>query len=380
MAISTNKRESGKWEYRIRFTDRDSKRISKSHGGFKTKSEALVAGSELEKSLMYGANLAKRDQIVFSDYFDAWLDRYKYGKHAKITESRYKTISKIIHKYFGAKLLINITKDDFQDFMNEYAKGRQKETIQKNLGYIRDMVRHAIDDQIIRTNFTKDVDLGNAKSPGTQKMKYLEIENLQKLKDKTVENATLASTTRYAILTGIYTGMRYSEVLGLTWDDIDFDENQISINKSWDYAYTHNFKPTKNASSIRTIDIPLELTSILNRLKIEQSKRWIKIGYRDDKNLVFRNSKREIPGDSAVNKMLRSIQNECKIPKEQQITFHGLRHSHVSYLISKNVDIFYISKRLGHKNILITQKIYAHLLESTMKTEIDKTNAALAEL
>lgn len=380
MAISTNKRESGKWEYRIRFTDRNGNRISKSHGGFKTKSEAIVAGSELERSLMYGANIAERDKIVFAEYFDSWLDRYKYGKHAAITEARYKSISKVLHKYFGTQLLIKVTKDSFQDFINEYAPTREKETVKKNIGYIRSMVSHAIDAQIIRTDFTKDVDLGNAKDSGTKTIKYLEIENLQKVKNKALEKATLASTTRYAILTGIYSGMRYSEVLGLTWNDIDFDNNQITINKSWDYTYTHDFKPTKNKPSNRVIDIPLELVNILKQLKAEQSKRWMKIGYRDDKNLVFRNAKRQIPGDPAANKMLRTIQTECGIPEESQITFHGLRHSHVSYLISQNVDIFYISKRLGHKNILITQKVYAHLLESTVTKEVEKTNQALAQL
>ncbi len=52
----------------------------------------------------------------------------------------------------------------------------------------------------------------------------------------------------------------------------------------------------------------------------------------------------------------------------RRITVHGLRHSHVSLLISKKYDIFEVSKRIGHKSIKTTQDIYGHLFDEVQKT------------
>ncbi|MFT8416701.1 MAG: tyrosine-type recombinase/integrase, partial [Lacticaseibacillus paracasei] len=62
------------------------------------------------------------------------------------------------------------------------------------------------------------------------------------------------------------------------------------------------------------------------------------------------------------------------------ITFHGLRHSHVSYLISQGIDIYYISKRLGHSDITITMRVYGHLLDSQKRKEALKATAAMDRL
>ena len=73
---------------------------------------------------------------------------------------------------------------------------------------------------------------------------------------------------------------------------------------------------------------------------------------------------------NAVNKQLKQA---CNIHGIKQITSHALRHSHCSYLLSKGISIYYISKRLGHKNISVTTDVYSHLLEETYKEEVKKT-------
>ncbi|MGF2384008.1 tyrosine-type recombinase/integrase [Lentilactobacillus otakiensis] len=65
---------------------------------------------------------------------------------------------------------------------------------------------------------------------------------------------------------------------------------------------------------------------------------------------------------------------------EKEITFHGLRHTHASYLIAQEVSIPYISKRLGHKNTIVTQTVYAHLLQTSQSKEENKTVAIFDKL
>ena len=83
---------------------------------------------------------------------------------------------------------------------------------------------------------------------------------------------------------------------------------------------------------------------------------------------------------AATNKVLRKIESKCGIEESEQITFHGLRHTHTSLLISKGIDINYISKRLGHKNTIITRDTYAHLLDNLMLKESQKAIAALEDI
>ena len=73
--------------------------------------------------------------------------------------------------------------------------------------------------------------------------------------------------------------------------------------------------------------------------------------------------------NNAVNKRLKVYCNNLGI---KEITSHALRHTHCSYLLAKGISIYYISKRLGHKNISVTTEVYSHLLEETYKEEDEK--------
>ena len=95
--------------------------------------------------------------------------------------------------------------------------------------------------------------------------------------------------------------------------------------------YTHSFKPTKNKSSNRTI-------------KVNQTQFGT------------------IPTSNAVNKMLRQLLDELGIHRKN-FHFHSLRHSHVALLLAKGMEIYPISKRLGHSDIRTTMNTYAYLID-----------------
>ena len=77
----------------------------------------------------------------------------------------------------------------------------------------------------------------------------------------------------------------------------------------------------------------------------------------------------KIPTSNALNKCLHSVMKQAKINK-QGFHFHSLRHTHVAYLIGQGVDIYAISKRLGHSNVNITLSVYAYLVDE-YKTKND---------
>lgn len=357
------------WTYRIRYQDTDGKRKSLSKSGFRTRTEAYTVG--LENELKYKQiGLSDDENISFYDYYANWIKVYKIGKLDKTTESRYNAIGKFIKKNFKDDLLKQITKAQYQNALDEYAKKHVKHTVRRFNGIIRHCIKDALEDRVIYRDFTRDVVIQGAASKSSD-LKYLEKKESSKLKRYCKNNASMKSISYYEIFFGLLTGCRYGEVTGLTWGDINYSKKTISITKAFDYKYQSGFKNVKTPSSVRIITINNELIEILKKLHKEQTETFLRQGYRDDLNLVFRNNRHQIISDEAVNKSLKNALKSDDIKSKNIITFHGLRHTHASLLISDNIGIDYISKRLGHSNTSVTMNVYLHLLESKRKVEDD---------
>lgn len=355
------------WTYRIRYMDANGKRKSLSKSGFRTKSEAYTVGLEME--LKYKQiGLSTDENITFYDYYSNWIKVFKIGKLDKTTESRYNAIGKFIKDKFKDDLLKQITKAHYQEVLDEYAATHVKHTVRRFNGIVRHCIKDALEDRVIYRDFTRDVVIQGSESKSSD-LKYLEKNEASALKDYCIKNTTLKSISYYEILFGLMTGCRYGEITGLTWDDIDFKNKTIDINKAFDYKFQTGFKNVKTPSSVRIITINDELVTILKKLHKEQNETYLKQGYRDDLNLIFRNNRHQIVSDEAVNKTLRTILDSDHLNTKNIITFHGLRHTHASLLISDDIGIDYISKRLGHSNTSVTMNVYLHLLESKRKVE-----------
>lgn len=160
------------------------------------------------------------------------------------------------------------------------------------------------------------------------------------------------------LLTIIYTGMSPGKIRVLTWDGIDFHHLEIHITKSWDYDnnkiinYDSNEinKETKNKTSTRVIKVDQKPLDILKQLKVSNHQR------------LFIDDAVTIPTSNAVNKVLRKQLGKLGI-KKKGFHFHSLRHTHVALLLFKGVDLYSISKRLGHSNMSITANTYAYMLD-----------------
>ena len=143
--------------------------------------------------------------------------------------------------------------------------------------------------------------------------------------------------------------MRFAEVLGITKNDL-YQKNgicMVSINKTMDYKYTREFKTTKTTSSIRDISIDQKLYDELSKFAEKNN--------RSGEEAIF-----PIRFTSNVNRRLESL---CQKNAIETISFHGLRHTHGSFLLRQGVPMISVSKRLGHASTTITQDIYIHLME-----------------
>jgi integrase len=329
------------------YRDKDGKRHQKSAGCFKLKREANQAAIALEKKL--GAINVNLKDITLSEYFKRWFNLYKKSvAKSGSARNQYRIMENVIADYFKDTRLADIKRSDYQEFINWYGADHAYKSVSKLNGAIRAAVGYAIDDDIITKDFTHNVTVTYNRNRKVS-VEYLTNDELIKLKSAVVSKLNRYNTSRYMILTAIYTGMRKSEVQALTWKDIDFLHSTITISKSWDEK-KKAFKPTKTESSKRTIKVNRQLLNRLADLKANQSV------------MVFQNVLGTIPTSNALNKCLRSIMGSCGI-KKQGFHFHSLRHVHVAYLLGKGVDIYAISKRLGHSNITVTLNTYSYLID-----------------
>jgi len=242
---------------------------------------------------------------------------------------------------------------------------------------MRACLREAIAEGIIHRDPTFGAVVKGKKDPKNEEVKYLDFEEVKKLTKVIMENLQPRYISRYIILFALATGARFSEILGLTWDCVNFEEKTVTINKTWDYHYKQTFDNTKNYASKRTITIDEHTLSILKDLKLKQTELALKTGLRNEHNLVFVNSKFELVTNNAVNKTLRML---CKKAKIKEITCHSLRHTHASMLLYKGVNIKYVSRRLGHKDIVTTLQTYSHIMDEMEQKESRQVDITMKEL
>ncbi|HIX35589.1 MAG TPA: site-specific integrase [Candidatus Limosilactobacillus merdigallinarum] len=345
------------------FRTKDGKRHQKSAGCFKLKRQALAKADELEKELdQVNQDLA---DVSLADYYDRWFKLYKEQGLSRPTIARYLNIGHVLRHYFKDTRLRDIKRSDYQEFMNWYGANHAPVTVSKFNCAVRTCVNYAQDDDIVSKNFTNNVKPVSNKSR-KRKVEYLTMKEIQLLKSAVLDGINRYKVSRYMIYLAIYTGMRKGEIQALTWNDIDFMHHTITINKSWDDV-KKAFKPTKTVSSNRVIPVNSEVLNRLCDLKANHS------------TMIFRNRLGNIPTSTALNKCLRSIMSSAGIQK-QGFHFHSLRHVHVAYLLAKGVDIYGISKRLGHANVSITQSIYAYLIDEYQAKNNTEIINKLAEL
>lgn len=158
-----------------------------------------------------------------------------------------------------------------------------------------------------------------------------------------------------------YCGLRQGEALALNWNDIDFNENTIKINKSLANrikGVKYVILPPKTKASNRTIPMPINLAKKLKELLLEQQK------YKNFSNewFVFNNIF-PLPTTTIQKRRDKLV----KLSGVKRIRIHDFRHSCASLLISKNANITLVAKYLGHSDVSTTLNIYAHFYKSDLK-------------
>ncbi|MDN4607180.1 tyrosine-type recombinase/integrase [Sporosarcina highlanderae] len=352
------------WQYCVsRIVDGRYKPIRK--GGFRTKKEASVAAAQIEADIAQGLIYIKKD-ISFARYFLEWFRTYKMDVGTITLNSYQATYNKIL-SYFNETPIQKVTKRDYQIFLNGLGEINAKDTNRKLNGYIRTCIKEAIEEGLIKNDFTRNVTISGTSGKKSSN-KYLDytssqllLQDLHKNIERGIENIML--------ILALSTGLRYGELIGLCINDLDFKNNRIRVLRQWKYKEGGGFGSLKTEKSERTVSIDK-----MTMLALKKHLITVKDNPANVHNLVFFEPASDISviSNDRLNNALRSILKRLNI--KPLITVHGLRHTHSSILLYKGVSILYVSERLGHSNIDITTSTYAHVLKELRERDSKQAN------
>lgn len=279
-----------------------------------------------------------------------YIDDYSINNGRVTTIRVYNASRKALSSFFKGFKASDITTYQIDKFIAYRAKKCQPKTIYNDVKFLS-----AVYDKAIAKKMLFENPVINATLP-KKRQKEKQILHKDDIIPFLEEIKKLPLDMEVGIKLALFNGLRKSEIMGLTYKDIDLKNRTISINKSRVRVNGKDVvQPTKTVTSNRVLVITEELTADIKRLKAEQKERVF------DSKYLIQNEFGQPCSHSWFDKSLQKIaKNNPDLPK---ITMHGLRHTHTSLLIDAGIPIAEVSTQLGHASTDITLRTYTHMFQ-----------------
>ena len=350
------------WGYRFPFYNSLGQRKEASKRGFDSERAANKALLKIQYELeTQNSSFIENKNVTIDEWIKVWIpyaqDNWSISTKQNIESAIEFHISPLIGNQKLSSLNKITYKRNFIDKLRQENKYKES-TIQAWHKIVMRMINAAVNNQILPSNT-----LTGFKFDSSNNVRSFTKDELQQfitvLESKDIR-------TQIIFLTLLKTGMRKGELMGLRWKDIDLTERNFDINSTrGDYGEN---KP-KTKTSIRKVYFVDSLLALIKKYKSYEKERLLKKGriLKDEDYFIL--SSRNLPiQQSKITYMFRLLCEEAKVPN---ITVHGLRHTHATFLIEAGANIKYVSNRLGHKNINITLDVYSDVLKEEEKETAD---------
>ena len=289
--------------------------------------------------------------MLYKDVLSEWLEIKKLEIRKSSIHNYQKCVENWIIPRLGDNPVDNIKKDELQKFITEFASTHKRNTVINITKPLSGSFKWAEENGLISTN-----PCNNIKIPQDFSEKEIEIFKPDEI------NKLIQISSDYQkdiIMLAYRTGMRIGEILVLKWEDVNFDERFLTVKRTLS-GYSSG-KPEiiapKTKKSKRRIDLDIAtINMLLNR-------------YNKKEEYVFCKKNGEIYSRQAINlpRMCRDIGIEPR-------SFHAIRHTHATILLSANIHPKIVQERLGHSKISTTLDTYSHLIPGMQKVAVDVFN------
>ena len=372
---SIREKSKGRWEarYSVGFDPVTGRQIQKSIYG-KSQKDAQKKLHQILAEIDNG-DYIEAEKISVGQWLDIWLRDYTINLKPATMSAYEEHVRVHLKPYLGNVMMDKLTPQRVQRLYNMLL--RENNLSPKTIVNINGVFHSALETArklgYLKTNPLDAVVLPKVEKPP---LKTMEREEMVRFLD-----AIKGNWYEKILFVTLFTGLRQGEVLGLTWDCVNFEHNTLLINKQHNRVKgekDYKFSTLKN-ERIRMLTVAQEVMDVLRQQK-EQQEAWAKAAgaaWNNADNLVFTNELGRFVANQALYRNYKSIVKKIGLGN---LRFHDLRHAYSVNSLQAGDDIKTLQENLGHATASFTLSTYAHASQGMKRESAERMGGFIQEL
>lgn len=371
-------RPDGRWEARYTYTDELGQPKRGSVYGATQKECRQILTARLNRIDTGSFHGPAPQRYTVEEWIDEWLNAYCINlKPMTVADYRSKAERYIIPN-IGKVQLTALTPLQIQKLCNRLKTGygEQKPLSPKSVknihGILHSALRRAVQTNVLDNNPADNTDLPKVRKPDLKLLMDADIGRfLRAIRGDRFE-------TLYVV--DLFSGLRQSELLGLQWNDVNFEAGELTIRRQLQKDRHGNYiylDQTKNGKE-RTVSIPPSIVQLLKRQKAQQAAWKLAAGecWSNPHDLVFTN---ELGGHLIHDTVYRHMKRIVKQLGMESTRFHDLRHSCAILALQSGCSVKAVQEQLGHYSSAFTMDTYAAYSQTMRQDTQDRMEQAFQQ-
>ena len=365
---SIYKDKDGRWRGSVHLGYRRGKRVRKVVSG-KTRAEVAKKLHEAIRARDQGLQFSPERQTV-ADYLTRWLsDVVKPGTRPKTHRTYKDLVEDHILPILGKRRLAKLSPQDVRAFMREkLAEGLSAKTVKHIRDTLRNALNVAIKDGLLVRNAAALAD--------PPRIERNEMRAFTPDEARRFLGAIKGHRLEALFSVALSLGLRQGEILGLRWQDVDFEGKRLLIRFQLQRVEGRlQLVEPKTPKSVRTLMLPQLAVSALaqHRARQEQERQLAGTGWVETR-MVFTTTIGTMLDPRNLLKAFYAILKSSDVPK---VRFHDLRHSAATLLLTQGVHPRVVMDLLGHSSIAVTLDTYSHVIPDLQRESASQMDAIL---
>ena len=368
---NVRQRKNGLWEGRYRHDGKQ-----KSVYG-KTRKEVRDKLSKIQSELAEETYVDETNMTVeqwLKEFMDVYINDVKGA-----TIVSYETMARLhINPTLGSIRLKELTAAQVQRFYKKLSNdGFAPKTIRGIHGFLHEALQKAVNMEVLRRNVTEACQLPKVRGNEMHPLNNAQLQDFL----KRAEDDPFFHPLFYV---AFFTGLRECELIGLTWDCVDFERGTLRVYRQYGkldsgpHKGEYDFSTLKNDKE-RTFRVAPSVLNIFRQMKVRQAEQKLKAGssFRNKRNFIFTRDDGEPVSASTLYHHYKKIVLAMDLP---EVRFHDARHTFATLSLQSGVDIKTVSEALGHASVAFTLSVYGHVTELMQQDMANKMERLIGSL
>jgi integrase len=363
-------RADGRWEAQLDVGWENGRRKRRSFYG-RTRREVLERLSQAQRKLAEHAPLPS-ERLTVGQLVERWIEDVQRPTAEPSTYARERGIARQhILPALGRRPLVKLTQPEVQAWVARMSEDFAPATVRLHHSVLHNALETAVQWRLLAYNPADRIKL--------PKMVRRRVPVLDQEPARRFLEAARGDALEAVYIVALTTALRIGEILGLRWEDVDLDQRTIDVN----WKLLHLGKgivegAPKTQAGQRRVELHAMAVAALRVHRVRQAEKRLLLGTAWQRaDLVFTtDTGKPLRANNITSYRLPKVLSRAGLTK---LTFHQLRHSVATLMLSRGEDIVVVQKMLGHSSPMITWGMYRHVLPGEQRAAVDRLGALLFE-